>query len=102
MPDVWDPPVQGFYNILRTALAVLLDGAELILMVPLDNSRFAYSLTLRLIDGQYSVLFGSFGIPGLPASTESWKNARDFEMYTNYSHLWNEYFICIVIRIANT
>jgi hypothetical protein len=90
MPDVWDPAAQGFDNILRTALSVLLDGVELILMVPLDNSRFAYSLTLRLIDGQYSVLIRSFGIPGLPASAESQKNARNCEMYTNYFHLWNE------------
>jgi hypothetical protein len=49
MPDVWDPAAQGFDNILRTALSVLLDGVELILMAPLDNSLFAYSLTLRLI-----------------------------------------------------
>ena len=49
MPDVWDPAAQGFDNILRTALAVLLGRVELILMTPLDYSGFACSLTLRLI-----------------------------------------------------
>jgi hypothetical protein len=66
-PDAWDPAARDFGNILRTALGVLLGRVELILMTPLDNSRFACSLTLRHIDGQYSMLIHNCGIPGLLA-----------------------------------